>query len=123
MDNPASTADLKAFGYEGPAAEAVQHRWLAATWRALRREVPSVVRSLEDGNLDRDDVSDVVAAAALRVLRNPEGVKKDSGAIDDYQEAQEFVDASQDVYFTSAELRRLQPTEASTASAFTIRPR
>lgn len=122
MENPASTSDLEAFGYEGPAVEAVQQRWLDAAWRALRRDLRrlgvDVVAELEGDELEEADVVDVVTAAALRVLRNPDGVKKDSGALDDYQESREFADDSQDIYFTAAELRRLQPPDPGASSGW-----
>ena len=44
------------------------------------------------------------------MLRNPEGVEEESGAIDDYRESWKRSDSSADIYFTAAELRRLQPT-------------
>ena len=107
MDNPAQSSDLAARGWEGDLE--VARTWLDVAWRALRREVPSLEASITSGSLDAADAGDVVSAAALRVLRNPEGFKQRSGAIDDYQESGTYSDATQDVYFTAAELRRLTP--------------
>lgn len=107
MENPATFTDLDARGYTG--AQPVAETRLGEAWRALLREVPSVPERISSGELTAADVVDVVCAAALRVLRNPDGIEQDSGSIDDYQESRRFADASSDVYFTAAELRRLQP--------------
>lgn len=113
MDNPAQSSDLTARGWEGDVT--VAQTWLDVAWRALRREVPTLESSLTSGDLTPADVVDVVAAAALRVLRNPEGYESESAAIDDYQESFKRVDATQDVYFTAKELARLAPSGAGLA--------
>jgi len=107
MDNPAQSTDLANRGWVGD--DTVAKTWLDVAWRALRREVPSLEASIASGELTVDDVRDVVVAAALRVVRNPEGFETESGSIDDYQESVKRADATQDVYFTAAELRRLVP--------------
>ncbi|UUW88397.1 hypothetical protein [Pimelobacter simplex] len=111
MDNPATPDDLTARGYTGPATTRVQQTRLDEAWRALQREreLPGLVARIDSGELDEELVVDVIAAAALRVLRNPEGTESESGAIDDYQESVKYADPTQDVYFTAAEIRRLQP--------------
>ncbi len=111
MDNPATPEALADRGYTGPATTTVQKTRLDEAWRALQREreLPGLVARIEAGDPDLATVVDVIAAAALRVLRNPEGVESESGGIDDYTESRKLADASQDVYFTSAEIRRLQP--------------
>lgn len=111
MDNPATPAALADRGYTGPASTTVQTTRLDEAWRALQREreLPGLVARIQAGDPDEATVVDVIAAAALRVLRNPEGVESESGGIDDYTESRKLADASQDVYFTSAEIRRLQP--------------
>lgn len=113
MQNPATARDLVARGYSGAFSEDVQETRLDEAWRALRREVPTLEASLTAGTLDRLDVVDVVCAATMRVLRNPEGVEEESGALDDYRESWKRADSSQDLYFTAAELRRLTPIAAT----------
>lgn len=113
MDNPASATDLAARGYTGGASTDVQQTRLDEAWRALRREIPSLEASLTSGELEPADIVDVLAAAALRILRNPEGVQDESAALDDYRESFKRADATADLYFTSAELRRLAPVAAS----------
>lgn len=120
-ENPAKPADLTSRGYSGPANGTVQQTWLDVAFRALRRDLSrlgvDLDARLEDTTLDKDDVVDVVAAAALRVLRNPDGVEdeQESGSIDNYSESRTVKrgDATQDVYFTAAELRRFTPIEST----------
>lgn len=116
MENPATPADLTAMGYAVTDVPVAQ-RWLDVAWRALLREVPSIPSRIQGGDLTSAEVVDVVASAALRVLRNPDGNESESGAIDDYQESVKRADASMDVYFTAAELRRLAANYPSTIIA------
>ncbi len=108
MQNPA-TAPIPA--YDGPADNDTQQYWLDVAWRSLQSEDRTIVSRIESGELDAPTVADVVTAAARRVLRNPNGLKVSSGAVDDYQESATFADATEDVYFTAAELRRLLATD------------
>ena len=109
MLNPATSFDLANRGYDGSAAEVVQQTRLDEAWRALQREIPTLVTQIQSGDLDELDVVDVLCAAVMRILRNPDGIESESGAIDDYQESFRRADASADLYFTASELRRLQP--------------
>lgn len=122
MASLATPADLTARGYDGTASEEVQQTRLDEAWRALQREpeLPGLVARMESGELPLESVVDVIAAAALRVLRNPEGFTDESGGIDDYRESFKRADATQDIYFTAAEVRRLKPVESyiPTAGSF-----
>lgn len=111
MDNPAIAPDLTERAWEG--APSVGQVRLDEAWRALQAEVPSVPARLESGELDTAIVVDVLCAAALRVLRNPEGHETESGRLDDYNESWKLADSSSDLYFTAAELRRVSPSDAS----------
>lgn len=110
MNNPAS---VPIPGYTGSADDELQRYWLDVAWRQLQREDRGLVGRIEAGQIDATTVADVVTAAARRVLRNPEGRESESGSIDDYQEAWKNADATEDIYFTAAELRRLQPADAA----------
>ncbi|AIY15840.1 hypothetical protein GUY44_07420 [Pimelobacter simplex] len=110
MNNPAS-APIP--GYTGSADDELQQYWLDVAWRQLQREDRGLVGRIEAGQIDATTVADVVTAAARRVLRNPEGRESESGSIDDYQEAWKKADATEDIYFTAAELRRLQSADAA----------
>lgn len=110
MENPASAPII---GYTGPATTEEQQHWLDVAWRQLQREDLALVSRIEGGEIDEATVADVVTAAARRVLRNPDGIDEESGRIDDYSESFKHVDATEDIYFTSAELRRLQSASAA----------
>lgn len=114
--NPAGLVALTARGFTGDGSEG-QTR-LDEAWRQLRLEVPSLVTRLASGELETAAVVDVVAAAALRVLRNPEGNAEGSGALDDYRESWKRADPTQDLYFTAAELRRMSPPAFENAGSF-----
>lgn len=118
MRNPALLRDLAARGYsvpEEPAAIVEQTR-LDEAWRALVAEIPSIPTRIAAGMLEEEVVVDTVVRAALRVLRNPEGVERTDYAIDDYREGRTLANATDDVYFTAAELRRLELPEVTGGS-------
>ena len=110
MDNPA-TAPIPA--YSGPTSTEDQQYWLDVAWRSLLAEegLGDLVARIQANELDEATVADVVTAAARRVLRNPDGNEEEAGSIDDYDESWKKADSTEDVYFTSAELRRLKPTD------------
>lgn len=115
VQNPATTEALTARGYTGT-GPAGQTR-LDEAWRALCAEVPSLVTRMSTGEVDTATVVDIVAAAALRVLRNPDGHVEENNAIDDYHEGWKRTDATQDMYFTAAELRRVSPPSLPSAGS------
>jgi hypothetical protein len=106
MDNPAS-APIP--GYDGSASTEIQQYWLDVAWRQLQREDRSLVGRITSGDIDTATVDDVITAAARRVLRNPDGRKSENASLDDYSESWTSADPTEDLYFTAAELRRLQP--------------
>lgn len=116
MENPATTDDLTARGYVLPPDSPVPQTRLDEVWRALRREIPSIETSVAAGWIDTADVADVVANATLRVLANPEGVEEESEAIDDYRVSRKRANATEDIYFTAAEIRRLTPVTPTAGS-------
>lgn len=109
MNNPAAKTDARLTAYAGDPA---LQTWLDASWRALQSELPGLVSSIETGDVTPLAAADVVVAGALRVLRNPDGAESTNYGIDDYREDVKHTDATQDVYFTAAELRRLSPNSA-----------
>lgn len=113
MENPAS-APIP--GYTGTADANLQSYWLGVAWRQLQGEDRTLVARIEAGDLDAATAADVVTAAARRVLRNPEGFQEEAGGIDDYRESWKRADATEDIYFTAAELRRLLSDDAAAAA-------
>lgn len=120
MDNPATTAALTARGYVLTSGDPVPQTRLDEAWRALQAELrvlgTTVDAAIASGWATADDLVDVVAAAALRVLRNPEGIEEESAGLDDYRESRKRSNPTEDVYFTSAELRRLTPPTLTAGS-------
>ena len=100
-------------GYDGPADAETQQHWLDVAWRQLQREDRSLVDRMEAYQIGTETVADVVTAAARRVLRNPDGNESEDRPIVDYRESWKKSDATEDIYFTAAELRRLLPDEAA----------
>ncbi|WP_426243695.1 hypothetical protein [Nocardioides sp. LHG3406-4] len=115
MENPATSRDLADRDYSGPASETAQQVRLDEAWRALQLESPGIAARVEAGELPPEAVVDIVCAATLRVLRNPDGHESGAAAIDDYTESWKLRDATEDLYFTAAELRRLAPAYSSAA--------
>jgi hypothetical protein len=106
VDNPASVSDARLTPYASdPALEAT----LDAAWRALQREpeLRGMIGWISTGQLTSEDAADVVVSATLRVMRNPVGAEEESTSIDDYTERTKRADATEDIYFTAAEKRRL----------------
>lgn len=110
MQNPATHADLPKRGYEST-NQTVEQTRLDEAWRALVAEIPSLPGRLAADHVHTEIVVDVVCAAALRVLSNPDGLEQFSAAVDDYREDRTLRNQTDDLYFTRAELRRLQPVD------------
>lgn len=106
MENPASKTDARLSAWSSDPALELN---LDAAWRALQRELRGIVGWIECGMVSPEDAADVVISATRRVMRNPEGAEEEASAIDDYSERTKRADATEDIYFTAAELRRLAP--------------
>lgn len=116
MQNPATVQDLADRGHHLSDPPTVEQTRLDEAWRALVAEIPSIPRRIETLMLDVDVVVDTIARAALRVLKNPDGIQRTDYAIDDWREGRAFANATDDLYFTAAELRRLELPEATAGS-------
>ena len=114
MDTPTTASEVRDKYFqdvpEGVSDVRLQ-TWLDVAWRALQGEGPTLVARIESGAQDTQTVIDVIIAATLRVLRNPGGLEGEDFAVDDYRESRKYTDATQDVYFTAAEKRRLGITD------------
>lgn len=86
--------------------------------RILRVRVKDIDDRIAFGDLDADLVADVVTSAALRVLQNPEGIRRWS--VDDYTEERDTGSAGS-LGFTDDELALLAPPDRP-SGAFTIAP-
>ena len=114
MDTPTTAADVRDKYFEDipeGVSDVRLQTWLDVAWRALQGEDPTLVARIESGAQDTQTVIDVIIAATLRVLRNAAGLEGEDFAVDDYRESRKYTDATQDVYFTAAEKRRLGITD------------
>lgn len=120
MENPTRVEDLIAIGYTvSDSPHPVERRRLDQAWRALIHEDPSIPARIEADTLDVEIVRDVVVEAAARALRNPAGIERFEGGLDDWRESTTYRDATTDIYFTAAELRRLaQPHYGAGSMSF-----
>ncbi len=92
---------------------------IGAASRRLRLLVPSVDDRITAGTLDAALVSDIVADAVIRVMKNPDGVR--SYTIDDFTETRDRDLSAGLLQFLDSEIELLQPSGESSA-AFTIHP-
>lgn len=124
MENPADSFGLETLWrpYLDSTEEARAQMRLDQAWRALQWELPTLTDRIASGEVDAESAADVIYSATMRIMQNPEGLTSFNRAIDDASEGGEFGGtSSNDLYFTSAELRRLSPRTAT--SAFTIMAR
>lgn len=80
MSTYATAADVAALlARELDAAEtALVERRLDQVERMILRRIPDLAGQTEAGQIDADDVRDVMAEAVLRVVRNPDGIYSES---------------------------------------------
>lgn len=80
MSTYATAADVAALlARELDAAEAAMvDRRLDQVERIILRRIPDLAGQTEAGQIDADDVRDVMAEAVLRVVRNPDGIYSES---------------------------------------------
>jgi hypothetical protein len=125
--NPAIVDDLRSRWYpntlDDPAAAVVAQTWLDAAWRRLQRDSTGIVARIESGLVAKVDVVDVLTAATLRVLQNPQRYTRESVTIDDYSHTgdRDPASVSNDLYFTASELRSLAG-QGDTSGAWTAKP-
>lgn len=116
MPNPVTVADLEArfrplSNVETGTAQAL----LDDAWAILLTRRPGLD---QDGTVSAGLVVAVVSAMALRVLRNPNGVRQ--WAVDDYSETRDASVSAGALYVSDDELALLNG--GATSGAFTIRP-
>lgn len=124
IENPAKPTDLADLGHTLAKGTTVARARLDQVWRALQSELRQRGTSVEAilaAGVTADDLRDVVVNATARVLDNPEGLTDESEAIDDYRYARKRANATTDIYFTAAELRRLIPAWITAPSAGSLR--
>jgi len=120
MENPVTVSDVEArWKSLSDAQKIVAQANLDDAWALLLHEVPDLEVNLTEGRVSEAVVRQVVCAAVLRVLKNPNGYKREE--IDDYMRERAATTATGELFFTPEELARLIPDDEPSA-AFTIRP-
>ena len=89
-----------------PSDDALLRLWERAT-RELARVVPRLSQRLSAGDVDPEDVSDVLNAMIMRVLRNPIGAR--SVSVDDAQVTLDQTLSAGELYVSAAEIATLSP--------------
>lgn len=127
MANPATPADVQArwIGHTLSAGEeATAQVYLDDGWRTLRREVADLeTRMATDSDLTAEAVR-VLAAAVLRVMKNPDGHKSETRSIDDASRSWtlDVSRATGELYFTDDELACLREPSDLRGKAFSLMP-
>lgn len=110
MANPASIIDLASRWRPLSADEQIVGQTLLGdAWVILKRRLPTIeddIAADTTGDLEADVVR-VLAAATLRVLKNPDGYKQES--IDDWSGTRHGAAATGTLFFTDEELSGLIP--------------
>ena len=121
MSNPASTVDIESRWRPLSEQEGINaETFLDDAWRILRRRVATIEDDITDdttGDLEAEVVR-VMATAVLRVMKNPDGKRRES--LDDYMyERDEAVSAGL-LYFLDDELNDLIVDQTGPTGAFSI---
>lgn len=108
MANPATVADIEARWRSLSTAEQVNaEAFLDDAWWMLTARRPSLEADMTAGTVSTGNVTRVITAMVLRVLRNPDG--KLSESIDDYQYTRDRLVSSGALYVTADELADVTP--------------
>ena len=123
MSNPTTITDIEdRWQPLTPQQTTNAYAWLDDAWWMLTSRRPTLQADLDAGTVTVGNVKRVVSAMVLRILRNPEGKKRE--AIDDYSYERHELVSSGLLHVTDEELADLTPpgTTAAATGAFTIRP-
>lgn len=119
MANPATVDDLEARWRPLSSQESINGTtFLDDAWRMLKRRVSNIEADMAtDVDLEAEVVR-VLATAVLRVMKNPDGKRREG--IDDYSWERDQSVSSGLLYFTDDDLGDVSPDTAT--GAFTITP-
>lgn len=110
MVSPAQSADIEARWRPLTADETVvAETRLDDAWRLLRRLVPDIESRLGDADV-QDNVIQALAETVIRVLRNPDGIRRGTVSIDDASRSFEYGAGSTSadaLYFTDDQIAAL----------------
>ena len=125
MANPATTADIESrWRPLTSAEELVAGTRLDDAWRLLKRLVPDLeTRMATDDDLEADAIQ-ALSEAVIRLLRNPEGIRRGSIQVDDASRSFEYGSSDTDsLYFTDEQITALSGATVTTrARAYSVTP-
>lgn len=115
MPNPADVSDLESRWRPLSAQETTNATaFLADAWALLLGRRPSLEADMTAGTVSMDNVTRVVCAMVLRVMKNPNGFA--SEAIDDWSGTRNALIASGELTVTPAELADVTPGRKTSRS-------
>lgn len=124
MANPATTADIESRWRPLSAQETINGQtFLDDAWRMLKRHLATLGVDIDAEMTDADFTAEVVrvlATAALRVMKNPDGKRRES--IDDYSWERDQAVSAGLLYLDDDDLDALVPGSGVKGRAFTIDP-
>lgn len=119
MPNPATVSDLEDRWRPLDSQETTNGTtFLADAWGMLKRRIDGIEDAVADDADYAAEVVRVISTAVLRVLKNPDGTKRES--IDDH--TIEYGDTLAGLYFTEAELDDLNPGDGRKGGAYSLDP-
>jgi hypothetical protein len=127
MVSPAQSADIEARWRPLTADETVvAETRLDDAWRLLRRLVPDIESRIGDADTLADAVQ-ALSEAVIRVLRNPDGIRRGTVSIDDASRSFEYGAGSTSadaLYFTDEQIAALSLTgeDSGKPRAFSVMP-
>ena len=108
MANPADISDIESRWRPLSAQEAVNATaFLSDAWAMLLGRRPSLDADITAGTVSTDNVTRVVCAMVLRVMKNPNGFASET--IDDWSGTRDALIASGELRITSDELADVTP--------------
>lgn len=121
MANPATTADIEARWHSLTGQEETNAQtFLDDAWRMLKRRIDGIEDQVADDDDYAAEVVRVIAQAVIRVLKNPDGAKRES--IDDHTWENDRTISSGELYFTDAELDDLNIGDMRRGGAYSLDP-
>lgn len=121
MSNPASPDDIQArWRPLNPQESLNAQTFLDDALGILKRRIPDLETLVAGDSEYCAAVVRVMATAVIRVLKNPDGAKRES--IDDYSWERDATLSSGELFFTDEELNDLDPGAGFKGRAFTADP-
>lgn len=121
MPNPADVPDVEArWRPLGGQEQTNAATFLDDAWGMLGRKITDLQTKVDADPSLKAEVIRVMAVAVIRVLKNPDGTRRES--IDDYTWERDESISSGELYFTDDELDGLNPGSGSKGRAYIIDP-